>query len=627
MVEIVDGVKLFELLRRYLPQAITYLSMETQYRLRVLHFANEIPESTIAFQLREGLRLEDIWVDISIGPGDRSLYVISWPPPIQDHFSIDVPQNTIQAVIDSFEKWAGRPPDDSYKKELKSQRSKKKRASRPTMFRTDLDRLLEPPRAAVRVMLEQVSSLADEETEDERVHAIATKSIEVVTGVRSLLRTSLLRDAWAHLDGRVKDIGQLRYRTSMPSSILLRLRQCVFVIGGPGSGKTTLFRRLSMAQAQGPDSRLPIYLALVGFSGNTLGQLIRACASVFDSLSRNSGTEGGNINEFQSYLEKGQLVLFLDGLDETGSGMNQVLGTIDDLAKAYPKTQVFLSCRDTFGFPNWYRAFTVSLEPFNDAQLSKFIGRWFTSQPTYRAWLLRWLKENSKMREVARTPLFAALLCSLVEIGEDMPTTEFELYERRFDLLLGRWERAKGITPLPKAVRESYLFFLMSLAFHLHAHERRTASEAEVHQLAGRYRVRRYHSSPEQVIEDCVRRGLLMREAGSGFSLGHLTYQEYLTGLWLAEQNPVRFVWSRILSPWWDKALEFYAGKKKEIDSLLKEAAKYKRDGKAAERLVYLSQVAWMTSETLLKGAPIERVTDASDRPSSGINCPGHPPS
>jgi hypothetical protein len=205
------------------------------------------------------------------------------------------------------------------------------------------------------------------------------------------------------------------------------------------------------------------------------------------------------------------------------------------------------------------------------------------------------------MREVARTPLFAALLCSIVEAGEDMPSTEYELYERRFDLLTGRWERAKGIAPLSKRVREAYLQLLMSLAFHLHSNERRAARETEVLFLARRYQVVEFHRSPRDVVEDCIQRGLLVREPGGDLSLGHLTYQEYFAGLWLAEKGSPAFVWSRLCSSWWEKAIEFYAARRKDIDDLLSEAVKFKKEYQVISRLESLAVVAWMTSTDALK--------------------------
>lgn len=195
------------------------------------------------------------------------------------------------------------------------------------------------------------------------------------------------------------------------------------------------------------------------------------------------------------------------------------------------------------------------------------------------------------MLEAARTPLIAALLCSLFAVQADMPSTEVDLYDRRFELLLGRWEQAKGLPSLGPKVRRNYLKFLQKLAFFLHSQEMRDATYHEVLGIAKITEKSGTHSYSE-MIEDCVRRGVLEKQNDGKFSLGHLTYQEYLTASWLVERNDTSFIWRRLPESWWQKTWEFYASKTEDITSVVVEGI-----GRQDER-------SMATIRKLLKFAP-----------------------
>src|SRR5262249_49026685 len=148
-----------------------------------------------------------------------------------------------------------------------------------------------------------------------------------------------------------------------------------------------------------------------------------------------------------------------------------MLRAIEDLVQKYRVPDIVVSVRSTFELKVWDRALTLELEPFDDERLFQSVGRWYGAQPTTSRNLVQWLQANPKMKEVARTPLVAALLCSLFTIPIQMPSTEVELYERRYDLLLGTWDQAKGIPTLSVELRKRYRRFLRDLAIFLHLNE------------------------------------------------------------------------------------------------------------------------------------------------------------
>jgi predicted NACHT family NTPase len=273
-----------------------------------------------------------------------------------------------------------------------------------------------------------------------------------------------------------------------------------------------------------------------------------------------------------------------------------MFNAIKMLSERHPNACPILSCRDTVRLPAWRSAFVVKMRAFGDDQLARFIGNWFPSQDMAIG-LHEWLKGNKGMKDAARTPIIAALLCSLYEAGADMPETEAELYQRRFELLLGRWETAKGIRSLIPAEIRRFWLFLSALAMHFQQEEVRAGDYKTVSKFANRYRLPTLHASAGEMIEDCIRRGVLEREGTGGITFGHLTYQEFMAAEWLSERNPVDFIVGLLNKSWWTKTVEFYATKKQDISPIIDYACGLHPDGYLRDRLLSLKDLASVTTD------------------------------
>jgi hypothetical protein len=391
-----------------------------------------------------------------------------------------------------------------------------------------------------------------------------------------------------------------RVANSIAASSLLKIDECLYITAGPGAGKTTLLRRLSQAMARAKHGRLPLYLPLMAVDTPSYDGLVRACLNELNGKGYGAVGKGLSSRSFLSMLADGKFCLCLDGLDEAGAKAQDLMRAIDALADRHKNCKIILSSRDTFGFGTWARAYDIGLEPFSKGQLTTLIAKWFSSEPSSKEQLVSWLSKNPKMRESAQTPLVAALLCSLFQLKADMPSTEVDLYERRFELLLGRWDQAKGIQPLRTEIRKRYLHFLMAFAFYLHSKERRSATNSEAISFARNYYSEKFHGAPGAMVQDCVKRGLFEYEQGGSLSLGHLTYQEYLAAEWLSQHNPIHFIWSRMLTPWWNKTLEFYAASKLDITPLVRVGLKYRGEIPSSERMSELFKLAPLTSKALV---------------------------
>ncbi len=180
-----------------------------------------------------------------------------------------------------------------------------------------------------------------------------------------------------------------------------------------------------------------------------------------------------------------------------------------------------------------------------------------------------------------------------------MPETEVELYHQRFELLLGKWEQAKRIQPLPLGLRRRYWRFISRLAFEMHQREVRTARLQDVRDVACDAHSPDFHGNAEDLVTDCIHRGILEAEPQGGLSFGHLTYQEFLAARWLEHENPLEFIVEKSASSWWQNTLRFYATSKGDVGSLVAYALQAGAPETGTELLAELVDLAPLTDPGL----------------------------
>jgi hypothetical protein len=645
-IEIVDGSDLLDLLRQHARHALRRFSIESQYRLQVAAHTNVVSESAAAFQLGHPLQLDNIYVELSLLQDARLEAVLNAPP----MRPVEVPLPDARPFGDVYAYWTGEPAEtipgrcEAVRRKTEQQirkeewRAKKRlhrveqevaggrhdRRRRKTKTREQIEAALDTTRARLRnnqrvevdlgAVLRSVQrrvhehvaslgALSNPDSSIDRCIEISRASIELQNALRELMGTQIWKNYKA--DSPPIPIQRLLV-PRIRSSFLSRIDVDIYLLGAPGAGKTTLSRRLTQELARFDGNVLPLFLPLVSVKVPTYAGLIDACFKELQGRGYRARKARPGRESFVAELDAGRFRLFLDGLDEAGERAPAMLDAIKQLRKKHAACRLLVTARDTFGVPDWFEALTLRIDAFSDEQVLEFIGRWFSSEPSSRDALNAFLRKNEHMRSAVRTPLIAALLCSLFQIGVEMPATELELYQRRFELLMGTWEKAKGIVPLAPPVRQRYEHFLRSLAMHQHLAQERSSMHKEARRFAEKYWVRDLHRGPDALVEDCVRRGLLERADNGELSFGHLTYQEYMAGEWLSDRNPVQFIWSRVVTPWWARVLEFYAARKADISPVLREALKWQGTGESMDRLCQLVELAPLTSKELVRRLKVQ---------------------
>jgi hypothetical protein len=385
----------------------------------------------------------------------------------------------------------------------------------------------------------------------EQVRRIIKEGVRLGAHLATFGDKRVAQEFWPELLGSA---GDAKDDWHLPGQLLIALRDPIIVFGPPGAGKTTLLKWIAIQTALRNDKVMPIFLQLGKLEKPTFHSICSACKAELSSLGMRESTA-----RIRHHVLKGAYRLFLDGLDEMGSRADSMYEAIRKICNLSKNVSVVISSRDFHQYSKWSEVLQVKLLLFSDKQVTKFVKKWFRSDIKSQSTLLEWLKQRENIKEIAKTPLILATLCGLVEANADLPITEAELYQRRFDLLLGQWAQAQGIEPLPVQERNRYMHFLAKMGYEAHRNQWRTFEYSWCTNMAKTQLTGSKDPMAIGLITDCLERGLLEFELNGGLSFGHLTYQEFLAGFYLKWFNPVDYICAYLSDPWWTKALEFYA--------------------------------------------------------------------
>lgn len=387
------------------------------------------------------------------------------------------------------------------------------------------------------------------------------------------------------------------------------------VLGDPGSGKTTLLRYLALlyardlAQAgmlvaellQLPESGyLPILLPL-----RKIGAFLRVHHPNHD------GTDGLGLlieflneyleNErvplpadfFDSYLNEGRAVVLLDGLDEVADPelRGRVARLVESFSLKYAKCRFVVTSRivgytGSARLTGDYTAATV--RNFTLADVRQFLTHWHrliavgqmglgesaTNEAARQTdQLMQAIEKIEQIRELAINPLMLTVIALVHRDRVKLPDRRAELYAEAVDVLLGKWDEARGVKKIP--ILEDRAFdtgdrrlLLQSIALHMHEEQQKEIDAEKLRHLLsdhfseileGGKGVRQAVERFQLVIQE--RTGLLAARGEGIYAFSHLTFQEYLAALAVAGRDDyVTYSLERCSEAWWKEVILLEAG-------------------------------------------------------------------
>ena len=358
---------------------------------------------------------------------------------------------------------------------------------------------------------------------------------------------------------------------------LVRQFSKVMIFGKPGSGKTTFLKYLAQQCSVGafqPDA-IPVYLPLRhllnflsrctalnpgGLDGRSPDQTIvnleQYLVCQFDKFEITA-------EQVRTLLQAGRFLLLLDGLDEVlTAALKPLLREIQSFSQQYSKNTLIVTGR--FSSQNYYFPgfTTVELDDWSWEQVERFVHQWFAANITHpdraQGKAQKFLEaitspENQPIRELGVTPILLSLICSVFLARSSFPKKRARLYQAGLDILLERWDQARGIERDQVYQHWSIadkLKLLTEIAAQMFEQGRYFFEKGEVLPIIAQF-LRRTATSPgdldpehQQQTSEAVlntiesQHGLIVERARDIYSFSHLTFQEYLTARQILYQTP-----------------------------------------------------------------------------------------
>ena len=362
------------------------------------------------------------------------------------------------------------------------------------------------------------------------------------------------------------------------------------LLGDAGSGKTTFVNYLGYLLAADPD-RLPapfrglllVRLVLREVAARhipaaaTAGTAAMLWNALADDIAAHLGEPAAKVllpHLQRRLLAEGGFIL-LDGLDEVPEARQRrqvLLQAVGKLIAALPKgkTRVLVTARPyAYADPEWRLPgfATLALAPFSEAQVGRFIERWYQAVRPAMGWnadtaagkgerLRTALQERPYLGDLASRPLLLTLMATLHSSWGQLPEDRAELYEETVKLLLGRWQRARevrradgelevepGIAQTLGVGEERIRAALEALAFAIHQRQReqpeRDTAPADISEgelLIG-FKPLLGELAPDTLLSYLRdRAGLLVARDEGVYAFPHRSFQEYLAACHLADQ-------------------------------------------------------------------------------------------
>lgn len=373
----------------------------------------------------------------------------------------------------------------------------------------------------------------------------------------------------------------------------------LLIVGGAGSGKTTLTLWLTLIFARNKQAsleylgehfkqpRLPILLELRRFAGIFAEKRKQSHVSdlaqiITEHVEQDVYFSNGAPQTIQQALREGRCILLVDGLDEIVdlNVRREFARALDGLLMRpdgdYASNLCVVTSRQ-HGIHNvaFYSHFQICyIKPFSEDDVEQFLIRWYETAYGIVARdivgkLFTQIKQNDRVMALATNPLLCTIIAIVYRTNRILPDRRTELYLKCCETLLDIWERGKGIEGsglIHGSDWQTKFELLAELAYWLHSEENRVAAteEAFIEKLAQILLNKGMQSNitlacqeARQFLQTVRERSGLLSDRGDGtFEFVHLTFQEYLAARHIAAQDYPVYLDSfmmHYLEPWWQE--------------------------------------------------------------------------
>ncbi|NCR12196.1 MAG: NACHT domain-containing protein [Microcystis aeruginosa Ma_QC_C_20070823_S13] len=442
---------------------------------------------------------------------------------------------------------------------------------------------------------------------------------------------NLVRDYYdENLENKYRESKQRRFNFRDDGKedglLLANQEQYLMVLGDPGIGKSTFLRKVGLEALKGNQGSYqhpltPVLLELKNFKENEINIQVliedefKICG--FPNVEKNISNK----------LEKGELLILLDGLDEVPTAnVYNVIEKIKDFVDRHYKNRFILSCR-TAARTHLQRFTDIEIVEFDDQQIQSFIEHWFSSEldckneTAKNCWELLQKEEYKSAKELAHTPLLLTFLCLVYDENQSFPTNRSRLYQDALRILLEKWSAEKrlpnrglvyeNLSIEQEEILLSEVAYQNFVADKLFLEKREIVKQIKDH-LKQNFNAPQ-HLDGEKVLKTIeIEQGILVERARDVYSFSHLTLQEYLTAQYIYDNDLIEeAVKNHITETRWQEVFLLVAGLMRgKADNLLlameKEAHNYLKTPLGQKLVPILQWADEMTKDSV--DSPIKPV-------------------
>jgi len=391
---------------------------------------------------------------------------------------------------------------------------------------------------------------------------------------------NLVRDYYdENLENKYRESKQRRFNFrddgKKDGLLLANQEQYLMVLGDPGIGKSTFLRKVGLEALKGnkdsyQHSLTPVLLELKNFKENEINiqalieEEFKICG--FPNVEKNISNK----------LEKGELLILLDGLDEVPTAnVYNVIEKIQDFVDRHHKNRFILSCR-TAARTHLRRFTDIEIVEFDDQQIQSFIEHWFSSEldrkneTAKNCWELLQKEEYKSAKELAHTPLLLTFLCLVYDENQSFPTNRSRLYQDALRILLEKWSAEKrlpnrglvyeNLSIEQEEILLSEIAYQNFVADKLFLEKREVVKQIKDHLKQNLNAPQ--HLDGEKVLKTIeIEQGILVERARDVYSFSHLTLQEYLTAQYIYDNDLIEeTVKNHITETRWQEVFLLVAG-------------------------------------------------------------------
>ena len=431
----------------------------------------------------------------------------------------------------------------------------------------------------------------------------------------------LVRDYYEeNLENKYRESNQRRFsfrdNEKQDGLFFANQEQYLMVFGGPGIGKSTFLRKIGLEALKGNQGSYLYNLTPVLLELKNLKEIEIDIRTSIEKEFKICGFP--NVEKsVRKKLEKGELLILLDGLDEVPSdNINDVVKKIQDFVDLYDKNRFVISCRTAFR--KKFNKFTnIEIVEFDDHQIQSFINNWFSfelkenNRTGQNCWELLQKEEYKSAKELCQTPLLLTFLCVIYQKKQSFPTDRSILYQEALEILLEEWAEHNGLQENRSIDKKLNInlsvkiekLLLSKIAYDNFLEDKLFFRKEDiVNQIE--YNLQEtlnFSQNPDgnkvlKTIE--IEQGILVERARSEYSFSHLTFQEYLTAQYIYDNDLIEeVVKNYVTETRWKEVFLLIAGLMREkADKLLlaieKEANNYLKTSLGKSKLVPILQWA-----------------------------------